>query len=110
MLGHRGCRLAVTFPEIYDMQVRAIMEAACELVKDEGFDIVPEIMIPLVGEVKELAILRANAVRVADEVIAEYGVSVDLPDRHHDRTAAGGPHRRRDRRRSGILLASAPTT
>ncbi len=76
MLGHRGCRLAVTYPEIYDMQVRAIMEAACELVKNEGFDIVPEIMIPLVGEVKELAILRANAIRVADEVIAEYGASV----------------------------------
>jgi len=76
MLGHRGCRLAVTFPEIYDMQVRAIMEAACELIKNEGFDIVPEIMIPLVGEVKELAILRANAIRVADAVIAEYGVEV----------------------------------
>ncbi|ORJ57151.1 pyruvate, phosphate dikinase [Geothermobacter hydrogeniphilus] len=77
MLGHRGCRLAVTFPEIYDMQVRAIMEAACELIKNEGFSIVPEIMIPLVGEVKELAILRANAVRVADAVIAEYGVEVE---------------------------------
>ncbi|HKL24825.1 MAG TPA: pyruvate, phosphate dikinase [Desulfuromonadales bacterium] len=76
MLGHRGCRLAVTYPEIYDMQVRAIMEAACELIKDEGYQIVPEIMIPLVGEVKELSILRANAIRVADEVIAEYGVEV----------------------------------
>ncbi|MBW2476213.1 MAG: pyruvate, phosphate dikinase, partial [Deltaproteobacteria bacterium] len=76
MLGHRGCRLAVTYPEIYDMQVRAIMEAACELIKNEGFEIVPEIMIPLVGEVKELAILRANAVRVADTVIKEYGVEV----------------------------------
>jgi pyruvate,orthophosphate dikinase len=77
MLGHRGCRLAVTFPEIYDMQVRAIMEAACELIRDEGFAIVPEIMIPLVGEVKELAILRANAIRVADEVVASYGVTVE---------------------------------
>jgi len=76
MLGHRGCRLAITYPEIYDMQVRAIMEAACELIKNEGFEIVPEIMIPLVGEVKELAILRANAIRVADTVIAEYGVKV----------------------------------
>jgi len=47
MLGHRGCRLAVTYPEIYDMQVQAIMEAACELVKNHGFEIVPEIMIPL---------------------------------------------------------------
>ncbi len=77
MLGHRGCRLAITYPEIYDMQVQAIMEAACELIKDEGFEIVPEIMIPLVGEVKELAILRANAVRVADQVIERYGVAVE---------------------------------
>ena len=77
MLGHRGCRLGVTFPEIYDMQVRAIMEAACELVKEEGYEIVPEIMIPLVAEVKELGILRANAIRVADEVISRYGVEVE---------------------------------
>ncbi|TYO96392.1 pyruvate phosphate dikinase [Geothermobacter ehrlichii] len=77
MLGHRGCRLAITYPEIYDMQVRAIMEAACELIKNEGFEIVPEIMIPLVGEAKELAILRQSAIRVADEVIAEYGVEVE---------------------------------
>ncbi|MBN2645555.1 MAG: pyruvate, phosphate dikinase [Desulfuromonadaceae bacterium] len=76
MLGHRGCRLGITFPEVYDMQVRAIMEAACELVKNEGYDIVPEIMIPLIAEVKELTILKANAVRVADEVIAQYGVAV----------------------------------
>ena len=77
MLGHRGCRLGITFPEVYDMQVRAIMEAACQLVKEEGFDIVPEIMIPLISEVKELEILRANAVAVADEVIAEYAVKVE---------------------------------
>jgi pyruvate,orthophosphate dikinase len=77
MLGHRGCRLGITYPEIYDMQVQAIMEAACELIKDEGFSIIPEIMIPLVGEVKELAILKANSVRVADEVIARYGVKVE---------------------------------
>ncbi len=77
MLGHRGCRLGITFPEIYDMQVQAIMEAACELIKNEGYDIVPEIMIPLVGEVKELAILRENAIRVADGVISRYGVKVE---------------------------------
>jgi pyruvate,orthophosphate dikinase len=76
MLGHRGCRLGITYPEIYDMQVQAIMEAACQLIKEEGYQIVPEIMIPLVAEVKELAILRANAVRVADEVISRYGVEV----------------------------------
>ncbi len=77
MLGHRGCRLGITFPEIYDMQVKAIMEAACELVKNEGYSIIPEIMIPLIAEVKELKILRANAIRVADEVIAAYGVKVE---------------------------------
>ncbi len=77
MLGHRGCRLGITFPEIYDMQVQGIMEAACELIKHEGYSIIPEIMIPLVGEVKELAILKANAVRVCDEVIARYGVKVE---------------------------------
>jgi len=77
MLGHRGCRLGITFPEIYDMQVRAIMEAACELVKNEGFSIVPEIMIPLIATAKELSILKANAVKVCDDVIAEYGVKID---------------------------------
>ena len=77
MLGHRGCRLGITYPEVYDMQVRAIMEAACELVKQEGFTIVPEIMIPLVSHVNELAILRANAVKVADAVCADYGIKID---------------------------------
>ena len=77
MLGHRGCRLGVTFPEIYDMQVQAIMEAACELVKDEGFQIVPEIMIPLVSVTKELGLMRANAVAICEEVISRFGVKVD---------------------------------
>jgi pyruvate,orthophosphate dikinase len=77
MLGHRGCRLGITYPEIYEMQVQAIMEAACELVRNEGFDIVPEIMIPLVGHVRELAILRASAIKVADAVIKQYGVKVE---------------------------------
>ena len=77
MLGHRGCRLGLTFPEIYDMQVQAIMEAACELVKNEGFTIIPEIMIPLIATVSELKELRANAVRVCDEVIARYGVQAE---------------------------------
>jgi len=77
MLGHRGCRLGISYPEIYDMQVQAIMEAACELVKNDEFSIIPEIMIPLVAHVRELAILRKNAIRVADEVIARYGVEVE---------------------------------
>ena len=77
MLGHRGCRLGLTYPEIYDMQVQAIMEAACELIKNEGFSIVPEIMIPLVAVVEELKQLRANAVRVCEEVISRYGVKIE---------------------------------
>ncbi len=77
MLGHRGCRLGMTFPEIYDMQVRAIMEAASELVKNEGYEIVPEIMIPLVGHVKELASLRSRAVRVAEDVRSTCGIQID---------------------------------
>ncbi len=77
MLGHRGCRLGITYPEVYDMQVQAIMEAACELVKNEGFEIVPEIMVPLVAHVNELRILRENAVKVAEAVLARYAVKVD---------------------------------
>ena len=77
MLGHRGCRLGLTYPEIYDMQVRAIMEAACELVRNEGFSIVPEIMIPLIATVKELSVLKQNAVAICDDVIASYGVKVE---------------------------------
>ncbi len=77
MLGHRGCRLGITYPEVYDMQVQAIIEAACELVKNDGFEIVPEIMIPLVSHVNELKILRENAVKVADRVCTDYGVKVD---------------------------------
>jgi len=77
MLGHRGCRLGITYPEIYNMQVTAIMEAACELVKNEGFSIVPEIMIPLIATVKELAVLKQNAVAICDEIISRYGVNVE---------------------------------
>lgn len=77
MLGHRGCRLGITYPEIYNMQVKAIMEAACELVKNEGFSIVPEIMIPLIATAKELSVLKQNAVTICDEIIARYGVKVE---------------------------------
>jgi pyruvate, orthophosphate dikinase len=75
MLGHRGCRLGITFPEIYEMQVQAIMEAACELVKRK-IRVIPEIMIPLVGHVKELEILRTLTISVADGVQAKYKVKV----------------------------------
>jgi pyruvate,orthophosphate dikinase len=77
MLGHRGCRLAITYPEICEMQVEAIVSAACTLVRDEGFTIVPEIMIPLVGLAGELSILREVSVKTADRIIAEFGVNLD---------------------------------
>ena len=75
MLGHRGCRLGITFPEIYEMQVRAIMEAACEASKN-GVEVEPEIMIPLVSHVKELEILRNMTVSIADEIMQKYGVKL----------------------------------
>ncbi|NMA50996.1 MAG: pyruvate, phosphate dikinase [Mollicutes bacterium] len=71
MMGHRGCRLAVTYPEIARMQTRALMEAAIEVKEEEGYDIVPEIMIPLVGEVKELKFIKDIVVEVAEEVKKE---------------------------------------
>ena len=71
MMGHRGCRLAVTYPEIAAMQTRAVMEAAIEVKKEKGYDIVPEIMIPLVGEKKELKFVKDIVERVAEEVKKE---------------------------------------
>jgi len=76
MLGHRGCRLGITYPEIYDMQVKAIMEAACELAA-EGTRVEPEIMIPLVGHVKELAFSKARAIKMAEAVMEETGTKVE---------------------------------
>jgi pyruvate, orthophosphate dikinase len=75
MLGHRGCRLAITYPEIQDMQIRAIMEAACACQK-EGIKVIPELMIPLIMDKKELQILTDQTNRVAREVIKETGVKV----------------------------------
>ncbi len=71
MMGHRGCRLAVTYPEIARMQTRAVMEAAIEVKNEKGFDIVPEIMIPLVGEKKELKFVKDVVVAEAEAVKAE---------------------------------------
>jgi pyruvate,orthophosphate dikinase len=75
MLGHRGVRLGITYPEITEMQTRAIIEAACQLAK-EGVKVVPEIMIPLVGHVKELRDQKAVVNRVAAQVMKERGVKV----------------------------------
>ena len=77
MLGHRGCRLGITFPEIYEMQARAIFEAACEVAKDSGEAPVPEIMIPLVATKRELQLLKALVDKVAGEVFEETGCPVE---------------------------------
>ncbi len=69
MLGHRGCRLCVTYPEIAEMQTRAIIEAAVKVKKEKGYNITPEIMVPLVGEKKELDYVKDYIVKTADEVI-----------------------------------------
>jgi len=73
MLGHRGCRLPITFPEILEMQIRAIFEAAAKLTK-EGYKIIPEVMIPLVGIVEEIKILKKQIINIADKVMKESGI------------------------------------
>ncbi|GCD09081.1 pyruvate, phosphate dikinase [Clostridium tagluense] len=73
MMGHRGCRLAVSYPEIAEMQTRAVIEAAIDVKTRKGYNIVPEIMIPLIGEVKELKYVKDIVVRIADQIIAEKG-------------------------------------
>jgi pyruvate,orthophosphate dikinase len=73
MLGHRGCRLGITFPEIYEMQARAIFEAACDVAAETGEAVVPEVMIPLVATRKELEILKALVDRTAEAVFVEKG-------------------------------------
>jgi len=77
MLGHRGCRLGITFPEIYEMQVRAIFEAACDVAARSGEAVVPEVMIPLIATRRELEILRALVDRTAQAVFAEKGRTLD---------------------------------
>lgn len=76
MLGHRGCRLGITYPEITEMQVQAIMEAACEL-KKQNIDVKPEIMVPLVGKLEELKHQKAIIQKVAEETMKNYNVKVD---------------------------------
>jgi len=76
MMGHRGCRLAVTYPEIARMQTRAVIEAAIEVSREKGYRIVPEIMIPLVGEVKELKYVKDVVVETAEQVKNEKGSDI----------------------------------
>ena len=77
MLGHRGCRLSVTYPEIAEMQTRAVIEAALNVKKSKGYDIVPEIMIPLVGELKELEFVKNVVDATAKKVMEERGEKIN---------------------------------
>ena len=77
MLGHRGCRLMVSYPEILEMQTRAVIEAAIEVREEKGINIIPEIMIPLVGDVKELRFCRERIVIAAETVMAEKGMRIE---------------------------------
>jgi len=77
MMGHRGCRLAVSYPEIAEMQTRAIIEAALEVKKSKGLDIKPEIMIPLVGDIKETRFMKEVIENVAKELVEAAGVKLD---------------------------------
>ncbi|NKF07023.1 pyruvate, phosphate dikinase [Clostridium gasigenes] len=77
MMGHRGCRLAVSYPEIAEMQTRAVIEAAIAVKENKGYDIIPEIMIPLVGDVKELKYVKDIVVRTAEAVMKEKGVKLE---------------------------------
>ena len=76
MMGHRGCRLSITYPEIAEMQTRAVIEAAIEVRQETGLNIVPEIMIPLVGDVKELKYVKSFVNDTAKKVMAERGVEI----------------------------------
>jgi len=76
MLGHRGCRLGVSYPEIYSMQVRAIMEAACKLVKEEDFKIEPEIMIPFIMTLEEYRLLKGEIVKTCEAVLKTQNVDI----------------------------------
>ncbi len=77
MLGHRGCRLAISYPEIAEMQTRAIIEAAIQVKKEEGIDVKPEIMIPLVVKPRELTYIKEIVVKIADELIKESGIELE---------------------------------
>lgn len=76
MLGHRGCRLSITYPEILDMQVRAIFEATVELTK-EGYKVKPEVMIPVVGDVMEVKVLKDQITKIADEIMKKENLKFD---------------------------------
>ncbi len=78
MMGHRGCRLAITFPEIAEMQTRAVLQAALKVRKEKGIDVKPEIMIPLVGIVKELQFVKSIVLETAEKIFAEQGQRIEF--------------------------------
>ena len=105
MMGHRGCRLCVTYPEIAVMQTRAVIKAAIDVKKKHpDWDMVPEIMIPLVGEVKELQYVKKIVVETADALIKAIRLRPQIQGRHDDRDSARLRHSRRDRQGSRVLL------
>ncbi|MGL5069237.1 MAG: pyruvate, phosphate dikinase [Sarcina sp.] len=77
MMGHRGCRLSVSYPEIAQMQTRAVIEAALKVKEEKGYDVIPEIMIPLVGEIKELAYVKNIVVETANTIMQEQGITLE---------------------------------
>lgn len=77
MMGHRGCRLAVSYPEIAEMQTTAIIEAAIEVTRNKGIKIKPEIMIPLIGEIKEMAYVKSIVVETANKVLERENVEME---------------------------------
>ncbi len=109
MLGHRGVRLGISFPEIYAMQIRAILEATAECMQ-EGVDVHSEIMVPQVVTVEELKRVKALMDTVRPEVEARYGVKLARQVRHDGRSGPRMHARRAARRRSPSSSRSAPTT
>ena len=77
MMGHRGCRLSVTYPEIAEMQTRAVLQAALNVRKEKGYDIVPEIMIPLIGSKAELKFVKDIVIKTANKIFEEYGETIE---------------------------------
>ena len=105
MMGHRGCRLAVTYPEIAEMQTEAVIKAAINVNKAHpDWNIVPEIMIPLVGDVKELKFVKKTVVATADKIIAEAGVDLKYKVGTMIEIPRAAPHRGQDRRGGRVLL------
>ncbi len=102
MLGHRGCRLSITYPELCVMQTRAIIEAACNVAKT-GRKVLPEIMVPLVGAKAELDYCAEIIRQTADAIIKGKESQGEVSRRHHGRSPARGAHRRRHRRNRRVL-------